>query len=166
MDTTRTAARRAGILLAICLLAAGPPAQAEDDPGYVWMSESGDGNASLVYGSPETAEDLVFILTCRNGETVSDLTVYVDIPDTEVGDPVEVALVAGEAKLAVPGAISTDEMSGFHFAVAESFAAKPMIDLLRQKGEVTVKTGSVTTALPETGRAAELANFTKTCALD
>lgn len=130
------------------------------------MSESHDGAASLVYGSPETAEDLVFILTCRSGDKSTGLTVYVDIPDTEITDPVDIGLEAGEAKLTIGGAIDTDEMTGFHFAVAEDFKIAPVIALLGQVGEATVKTGSVVTKLPETGRATELANFAKTCALD
>lgn len=153
-------------MLAACWLASAAPGKAADDPGYTWMSESGDGSASLVYGSPETAEDLVFILTCRPGDRSTGLTVYVDIPDTEIADPVEIELAAGNAKLSIGGAIDTDEMSGFHFAVAEDFKIKPIVDLLGQAGAVTVKTGSVVTELPEKGRAAELANFAGACALD
>jgi hypothetical protein len=141
-------------------------AGSEPEPVYAWMSESGDGSASLVYGSPETAEDLVFILTCRNEDKAAGLTVYVDIPDTEVADPVDIGLAAGEAKLTIGGAIDTDEMSGFHFAVAEDFKIKPLVALLKEKGEVTVTTGSVVTKLPEKGREKELANFAGACTLD
>ena len=130
------------------------------------MSGAGDGNASLVYGSPETAEDEVFILICRNGDKLTELTVYVDIAGTEVGEKVNIELTAADAKLAIGGAISTDEMSGFHFAVAENFKIKPVIALLKEKGEITVKTGGVATELPEKGRSAELANFAMACALD
>ena len=55
---------------------------------------------------------------------------------------------------------------GFHFAVAENFKIKPLIALLVEKGVVILKTGGVVTELPEKGRAAELANFAKACALD
>jgi hypothetical protein len=139
----------------------------EPEPVYAWMSESGDGSASLIYGSPETAEDLVFILTCRNEDKATGLTVYVDIPDTEVADPVDINLAAaGGAKHTIGGAIDTDEMSGFHFAVAEDFKIKPLIALLKETGEVAVTTGSVVTKLPEKGRGTELANFAGACTLD
>ena len=141
-------------------------ASGETDTVYAWMSENGDGNASLVYGSPETAEDLVFILICRNGDKLTELTVYVDIAGTEVGEKVDIELEAGDAKLVIGGAVSTDEMGGFHFAVAEKFKIKPVVALLEEKGKVTVKTGDVVTTLPETGRAAELANLASACALD
>lgn len=141
-------------------------AAGETDSVYAWMSGSGDGNASLVYGSPETAEDEVFILICRNGDKVTELTVYVDITGTEIGEKVDIELAAGGAKLAIGGAIATDDMSGFHFAVAENFKIKPLIALLVEKGVVILKTGGVVTEQPEKGRAAELANFAKACALD
>jgi len=151
----------------LCLtgsLFAGATSQSESV--YAWMSGSGDGNASLVYGSPETAEDEVFILICRNGDKLTELTVYVDIAGTEVGEKVDIELTAGDAKLAIGGAISTDEMSGFHFAMAENFKIKPLITLLKERVDVTVKSGGVVTELPKTGRDAELANFAKACALD
>ena len=152
-----------------CLCLTGPlfaGAAGEPEPVYAWMSESGDGNASLVYGSPETAEDLVFILICGNSDKVTELTVYVDIAGTEIGEKVDIELAAGDAKLAIGGAISTDEMSGFHFAVAENFKIKPVVALLKENGAVTVKTGGVITELPEKGREPELANFAGACALD
>ena len=73
---------------------------------------------------------------------------------------------AGGAKLSLDGKIATDEMSGFHFAEAESFKIKPVMALLKQKGAVTVKTGKVVSSLPEKGRAAELSAFAKVCKLD
>lgn len=61
------AASRVGLLLAAGLAVTPLPASAvDDDPGYVWMSRFGDGNALLTYGSAETGEDYVFNLICRN----------------------------------------------------------------------------------------------------
>jgi len=161
--------RVAAIGFVSCLCLTGPlfaGTAGEPEPVYAWMSESSDCNASLFYGSPETAEDLVFILICGNSDKVTELTVYVDIAGTEIGEKVDIELAAGDAKLAIGGAISTDEMSGFHFAVAENFKIKPVVALLKEKSAVNVKTGGVVTELPEKGRAPELANFAGACALD
>jgi hypothetical protein len=108
----------------------------------------------------------VFNLICRNNDKKTGMTVYVDIEGTRVGEPVAIELAAGLSKLSIEGNISTDEMSGFHFAEAAGFKIKPVIALLEGNGPVKVTTGKVVTTLPEKGRAAELANFSKICALD
>ena len=162
------AARLASLVGAAALVATASVA-AEDpghDPGYEWMTGHGDGNASLVYGSPETGEDYVFNVFCRGDDKATGMTVYVDIAGTKVGDPVDITFSSGTAKLAVPGHIATDEMSGFLFAEAEGFTIKPVTGLLGGKGPISVTTGSVLTALPEAGRAKAVGEFAKFCTLE
>jgi hypothetical protein len=127
--------------LASCLLAAGLTAAAPIEPVYTWMSGYGDGNASLVYGSPETGEDYVFNAFCRNGDKQTGMTVYVDMQGTRVGDPVAIEFASGSSKLSIEGKVVTDEMSGFHFAEATGFKIKPVITLLGVDGDATVTTG-------------------------
>jgi hypothetical protein len=157
---------RAGLALAAGLFAAVLPAFAADDPGYVWMSGIGDGNALLTYGSAETGEDYVFNLICGNKDKSTEATLYVDITGTEVGQPITIELAAGTAKVPLKGKIATDEMSGFHFAEAKGFKIKPVIALLQGKGPVTAKTGKLVTALTDKGRAEPAAEFAKACKLD
>jgi hypothetical protein len=57
-------------------------------------------------------------------------------------------------------------MSGFHYVVAKSFKVKPVLELFRAKGPVTVKAGKLTSTLPDKGRAEALAKFAKGCTLD
>ena len=160
------AARLASLIGAAALVATASVA-AEDpghDPGYEWMTGYGDGDASLVYGSPETGEDYVFNVFCRGNDKATGMTVYVDIAGTKVGDPVDIS--SGTAKLAVPGHIVTDEMSGFLFAEAEGFTINPVAGLLGGKGPISVTTGSVVTALPEAGRAEAVGEFAQFCPLE
>ena len=156
--------RRMGLLLA-SLLACGA-AGAAAETGYAWMGGSGDGNYTLTYGSPETAEDELFWIVCRNGDKKTELVVYVDMKDVKLGQPVAIELSAGNAKATIEGAVATDEMSGFLFAKAEQFPIKPVIELLAAKGPVTVTSGEIVTKLPDRGRAPELAKFTKGCKLN
>lgn len=155
---------RVRLLLAMMLMAAGPHAAAQSN--YEWMGGSGDGNFSLIYGSPETAEDELFWIVCRNGDKKTELVVYVDMKDAKLGQPVAIELAAGKAKATVKGAVATDEMSGFFFAKAEQFPIKPVIELLADKGPVTVTTGTIVTKLPDKGRGPELAKFAKGCKLN
>ena len=156
--------RRMGLLLASMLACGAAGAAAET--GYTWMGGSGDGNFSLIYGSPETAEDELFWIVCRNGDKKTELVVYVDMKDVKLGQPVAIEFSAGNTKATIQGAVATDEMSGFLFAKAEQFPIKKVIELLAAKGTVTVTTGTIVTKLPDKGRAPELAKFTKGCKLN
>jgi hypothetical protein len=57
-------------------------------------------------------------------------------------------------------------MSGFLFAEARNFKVKPVIELLKPKGEASAKTGNVVTTLPDDGRADAVSEFAKACKLD
>lgn len=163
------AARPTRWALAACMALAAPlgaVAATEDYPGFTWMGGAGDGDALLTFGSPETGEDYVFILICRNKDKSTEATLYVDIEGTKVGQPITVELAAGAAKVSLKGKIATDEMSGFHFAEAKGFKIKPLIALLKEKGPVTAKTGKLVTTLPDKGRAKPAAEFAKACKLD
>lgn len=155
--------RIAQLVFGVSLLAASATWGADEDFGYAWMTGDGDGRAYLVYGSPETGEDYVFILTCGDH---ARMTVYVDIEDTEVGDDVAIAFKGDAADLSVPGKIATDGMSGFHFAEATDATAKPVLAVLNGNGPVTVTTGSVVTALPAAGRDEAVSEFANSCGLD
>ncbi|HLC07841.1 MAG TPA: hypothetical protein VJK06_00990, partial [Methyloceanibacter sp.] len=150
-----------GLLVSVALAAA--TSAAAQAPVYSWMGGSGDGDTSLSYGSPETAEDQLFWIVCRRNEKKTEMVVYVDMTGIKVGQPVVIELSSGAGKTVVNGEAATDEMSGFIFARAEQFPVKPVIELLAAKGPVTIKTGEIVTKLPDKGRAPELAKFTKGC---
>ena len=84
--------------------------------GYEWQGVVRDGTASFVYGSPETPEDLEFWLTCEPKTKDTELTVYVDIKGTKIGQAMPIEISVGSAKTTVKGKIATDEMTGFYHA--------------------------------------------------
>ncbi len=164
-------ARRIGLGAAFCLVAAFPVPEADAaEPGavegYEWMGGVNKGSASFIYGSPETAEDVEFWLTCEPKTKKTELTVYVDIKGTKVGQAMPIEIGVGSAKTTVKGKIATDEMTGFYFAEAKGLRVKPVVEVFKGKGTVTIKTGKLTTLLPEKGRAEALAEFAKGCTLD
>lgn len=165
----RVAGRRFGFAFAVSLALAAPLAALaamEPDPGYVWSAHQFEGNASLIYGSPETAEDFTFFLFCDNGKKEAELTVYEEIKDAEIGKPISIEIDVGSAKIALKGETATDEMSGFVFGMAKTIAVKPLLAVLEASGPASVKMGQVTTTLPEKGRAAAVSEFAKACTLD
>ena len=134
--------------------------------GYEWMGGVNEGTASFVYGSPETPEDLEFWLTCEPKTKDIELTVYVDIKGTKVGQAMPIEISVGAAKTTVNGKIATDEMTGFYHAVAKGLKVKPVVEVFKGKGTAKIKTGKLVTLLPEKGRAKALAAFAKGCTLD
>jgi hypothetical protein len=162
--------RRLRLTLAGCLALAAPAAASAapvPETGYVWTGgETEKGFSTLVYGSPETPEDLLFWIHCDMKKKITEMTVYVDNPGTKVGQAITIELSAGAAKLPVKGKIATDEMSGFLFAEARNFKVKPVIELLKPEGPALAKTGNVVTTLPDDGRAEAVSEFAKACKLD
>jgi hypothetical protein len=146
---------------ALGLLLAAPEAAspaAEPETGYVWTGgETEKGFSTLVYGSPETPEDLLFWVHCDMKKETTEMTVYVDNPGTKVGQAITIELSAGAAKLPVKGKIATE---------ARNFKVKPVIELLKPKGAASAKTGNVVTTLPDDGRAEAVSEFAKACKLD
>ena len=152
-----------------CLALAGPlaaAAAAEPQPGFAWMVNQYEGNASLVYGSTETGEDYSFFLSCNNQDKEAEMTVYQEIAGAKVGEKLAIELSAGSAKVVVKGETASDEMSGFVFGVAKKIAVKPVIAMLGTSGPAMVEMGKVTVNLPETGRAEAVSEFAKACKLD
>lgn len=165
----QTAGRRFGFAFAVSLALAAPLAALaamEPDPGYVWSNHQFEGNASLIYGSSETAEDFTFFLFCDNGKKEAELTVYEEIKDAEIGEPISIEIDVGSAKIALEGETATDEMSGFVFGMAKKIAVKPLLALLEVTGPASVNMGKVTATLPEKGRAGAVSEFAKACTLD
>jgi hypothetical protein len=159
----RAAAVAILLLTAPSLALAAEPGAIE---GYAWIGgKVGNSDASLVYGFPESPEDIEFLLFCNNKKKTTEVMLYVDIKDALVGQKVALEFSAGSVKDSLDGRFSSDEMNGA-FAEAKKFKLKPLLAVLTSKGPVTVKTGAVVTTLPEKGRASETAKFAKACTLD
>jgi hypothetical protein len=160
-----------GLALALGLiLAASQPASPAAEPGtikgYVWTGgKTEPGYASLVYGSPESPEDVLFVLFCDIEKKATELTLYVNIDESRVGQNVPLEFSAGAAKAALEGRFWSDEMIG-PFAQATNFRIAPLIEVFKAGGPVTAKTGEVVTTLPEAGRAAAVTEFAQACKLD
>jgi len=160
-------ARRAAVAIAASvawsLIAGGVEAAASN---YAWMSENFEGNVSLVYGSPETGEDMLFFVYCDNQKRRSELAVYEEIEGASEGEPLTIEIEGGAGKISLQGKTATDEMNGFIYGMAENFPVKPLIGALTTQGDASVKMSNVTAALPEAGRAEAVSAFDRDCKLD
>jgi hypothetical protein len=88
-----------------------------------------------------------------------------EIANAKLGDPLTIALSAGDAKAEVKGEAARDD-AGTIFAEASDIAVKPVLEVLRQTGPVTATAGTASVSLSDTGRAQAVERFTKDCPLE
>jgi hypothetical protein len=88
-----------------------------------------------------------------------------EIAGAKPGDALAIALSAGDEKAEVKGEAARDD-AGMIFAEASDIAVKPVLEVLRQAGAVTVTAGGASVSLSDEGRAQAVERFTKDCPLE
>jgi hypothetical protein len=107
----------------------------------------------VVLGSTETTEDFGFLLSCSNADKSAEMTVYDEIEDAKVDQPVAIELTRMAPKprsKARPLPTKCVALSS-----PKPFPVKPVIAVLDGKGPVNVVTGKTVTVLAEEGRVPE-----------
>jgi hypothetical protein len=160
--------RPAGILFGAALLVsallAGRLAQAEDT--LVWLEKSSEGLVSIAYGPIDPAETPLFLLSCFNAMSIAVLDVHKEIPDAKPGEPLTIELSAGEAKTSIKGEAARDDASGVTFGEASDIQVKPILEVLRAAGPLTIAMGKTSATLSEQGREQAVAKFSQDCQLN
>jgi hypothetical protein len=155
------------LLLALAFLAAGSLASfARTEEGLMWTQKSSEGLTTLSYGSLDPAKTPLFLLSCFNGVDVAVLDIFAVIEGTRPGQALTIELSAGSAQSPLKGEASVDDATGSMFAEAGDIALKPVLEVLREKGPLTIKMGLTTTTLSDAGRADAVDKFSKDCELD
>ena len=150
------------LLLAAFILADTQPGVAAD----VWRAKSSGSFVTLSYGPLDEREKPVFFLSCLNGVNIAVLSVFMDFDETEAGLPLNIELSAGEKSAPIGGDTASDEATGAIYGDFGDIAVTPVLKVLREKGPVTITSGDSRAELPEIGRAAAVAEFSKDCTLD
>ncbi len=150
-----------------CTVGALPLASlARTEDALLWTEHSSDNLTSLAYGPLNPAENPLFILSCFNGMSIAVLDVHTEVSGTKSGQPLLIELSAGQAQAPVKGEATLDETSGMTFAEASDIEVKPVLDVLRADGPLTVKMGETSATLSDKGRAQAVAQFIQDCQLD
>ncbi len=97
---------------------------------------------------------------------IAVLDVRQEIEGAKPGEALTIELSAGAAKSEIKGEAARDEASGMTFAEASDIAVKPVLEVLRQAGPLTVTTGKASASLSDNGRAQAVERFTQDCGLD
>jgi len=132
----------------------------------VWTEKSDEGRASLAYGPLDPSKTPLFLLTCFNNMDVAVLEIFVVIEGTRPGQPMTIELSAGSAKLPLKGEISVDDATSSMFAEANEVKVKPVLEVLRAPGPLTINLGLTNKTLSDQGRADAVEKFDQACELD
>jgi hypothetical protein len=153
-------------LLAATLLAAALPGVSLAEETSVWNAKTSGSFVTLTFGPVSADKAPLFMLSCFNGMGIAVLDVRPELGDTKPGTPLAIELAAGDQTAKVEGEAARDEESGATFAESSGAKVKPILDVLRATGPVTLKVGAAGTELPDTGRADAISRFTEDCTLD
>jgi len=153
-------------LLTATLLVVALPGFSFAEETSVWNAKANGSFVTLTFGPISADKAPLFMLSCFNGMGIAVLDVRPELGDTKPGTPLSIDLAAGDQTAKVEGEATRDEESGATFAESSDAKVKPILDVLRVIGPVTLKVGTASTELTDTGRADAINRFTEDCTLD
>lgn len=152
-----------GVAAAVLIGALSPSASARTEDGFVWSQKSSGGLISLAYGPADPAQMPLFLLSCLNGMSIAVLDVRPASLTAQHGDRLTIELTAGDVTSPVEAEAIRDDAEGITFGEASDIEVKPILDVLRGSGPVTVKIGDTSAILSDQGRADAVDRFTQAC---
>lgn len=145
---------------------AGMPSGASAQGSNLWQAKTSGSFVTLRYGPLDEREKPLFLLSCLNGVNIAVLSVYTDFPEREPGEAITVKFSAGDRSTTVAGDSAREEGTGVIYFEAGDIAVKPILEILGEKGTVSMTSGEIGNDLTEPGREAAVAEFSKDCRLD
>ena len=159
---------QACLLLAACLVAGALSSaiSARAEESLVWIEKASEGFITLAYGPLDPAKFPLFLLSCFDAMGIAVLDVHTQIDGVKPGEALTIELSAGDVKAQLEGEAALDEANGMIFAEASDIAVKPVLEVLRQAGPVTVTIGKTSATLSDQGRADGVGKFGQDCQID
>jgi hypothetical protein len=105
-------------------------------------------------------------LSCFSDISIVVLDVHEEIPGSKPGDPLTIDLSSARAQSLVKGEVGKNETTGTTFGEAGDVKVKPVLEVLRDSGPLTIKMGEASATLSDQGRADSVAKFVENCKLD
>jgi hypothetical protein len=153
------------LLLAACLLAGALSASGtRAQETLVWTDKASEGFVSLTYGPLDASQQPKFLLSCFNEMGIAVLEIFGVIQGTRPGEKLIIEF-SGGSSLSLEGAVELDAKGGGMFAEASDIEVKPLLELLKSPGPVTVKMAATSLSMADTGRAEAIERFGKNCKL-
>lgn len=163
-----TVRRQARLLLAawsaLAILVLAEVAKSEE--AMMWTEKSSGGLTTLAYGPLNPTASPLFVLSCFSGMNIVVLDVHKEIPGAKRGDAVTIELSSAKAQAPVKAEVELNEATGTNFGEASDIDVKPVLQVMRDPGLLTVRMGDVSATLSDQGRAQAIAKFIENCKLD
>jgi hypothetical protein len=153
-------------LLAFLAFAAVPAGGVAAEGSKIWQAKASGDFVTLRYGPLDERESPLFLLSCLNSVSIAVLSVYMDFPERQPGDPISVEFSAGNESTTVAGETAQEDGTGVIYGEAGDIAVKPILKVLREKGPVSMTSAAIGYELSDAGRAKAVADFSKDCKLD
>jgi hypothetical protein len=163
-----TVQTRTRLFVAIAALAAILPlvSMSSSKEATIWTETSNGSLTTLSYGPLDPAKGPLFVLSCFSDMSIVVLDVHKEIPGTKPGDPLTIELSSARAQSPVKGEVGKNETTGTTFGEAGDVKVKPVLEVLRDPGPLTIKMGEASATLSDQGRADSVAKFVENCKLD
>jgi hypothetical protein len=131
----------------------------------VWTERMNGDLTTLAYGPLDQAEIPLFLLSCFNEMEIAVLDVHQAV-DGSAGDAITIELSSAKGQAPIEGEIAKNRETGTSFAEASDIRVKPILEVLRDEGSLTLTVGNSSATLSDAGRAAAVAQFAKDCKLN
>jgi hypothetical protein len=131
----------------------------------LWQAKASGSFVTLRYGPIDPREKPLFLLSCLNGVSIAVLSIYMDFPETQMGEAITVKLSAGAQSTTVAGETAREDGTGGIYGEAGDIAVKPILEVLREAGPVSMTSGAIGNEMSDKGRAAAVEQFAKDCKL-
>ncbi|MGH6824272.1 hypothetical protein [Methyloceanibacter sp.] len=154
------------LFLAVVAMLATLPLAGAGEQVLMWTEKTGGGLTTLAYGPLDPAQNPLFMLSCFSGMNIVVLDVHKEIPDAKPGDPLTIELSSAKAQSPVDGEVGKNETTGKTFGEASDINVKPVLEVLRDSGPLTIKMGEASATMSEVGRAESVGKFVENCKLE
>jgi hypothetical protein len=150
------------MVLAILLLAGSGNAQ----EATIWTETSNGGLTTLSYGPLDPAKSPLFVLSCFSDLKIVVLDVHKEIPGAKPGDPVTIELSTDKSRASVKAEVGKNETTGTTFSEASEVNLKPVLEVLRDPGPLTLQMGEAGLTLSDQGRVESVSKLIENCKVD
>lgn len=132
----------------------------------MWTQKSSGDLTALAYGPLDPTASPLFVLSCFSGMNIVVLDVHKEIPGAKRGDAITIEISSAKAQAPVKAEVEMNEATGTNFGEASDIDVKPVLQVMRDPGLLTVTMGDVSVTLSDRGRAQAVAEFADNCKLD
>lgn len=138
----------------------------KSEEAMMWTEKESGGLTTLAYGPLDSSKTPLFALSCFSDMNIAVLDVHKEIPGAKRGDPITIELSSEKAQAPLKAEVEINEATGTTFGEASDIDVKPLLQVMRDPGSLTLKMAEVSVTLSDQGRADAVAKFVENCKLE